>query len=71
MDHGCLIEKLGGPLRLARRLKLGDNRALHWRERGVPYHHIPAVVEEARKEGVAVTTEQLIASKPRAARQVA
>ncbi len=69
MDHHHLIKRLGGPVELGRKLKLNspDSRftpPLHWGARGIPFRHVPAVVELAREVGIEVTAQDLIATKP-------
>lgn len=58
-----LVVRLGGLSDLARALGVKTAAILPWRHRGIPHWRLPEVVEIARGKGIAVSIEELMATK--------
>lgn len=52
MEHGALIEYLGGPDRVAEALSCHRTRVVRWRTHGIPAERFPAILALASKRGL-------------------
>jgi hypothetical protein len=66
-EHAALIEKLGGPSALAKRLNLKTNLVANWSARGIAWQWRNAVAELAARDGLTVPEGFVISAPSEAA----
>ena len=64
MEHGHLIDLLGGPAAVAEIAGVNFNTPFKWATRGIPSHRWILMVRAANARGIPVTIEKLAASSP-------
>jgi hypothetical protein len=70
MQHARLIDHLGGWRIVARKLDVAPTTVWRWQENGIPVEHWPALLQLAKKVGLAVTSDQLMRAHPAVRRRI-